>query len=311
MPDNKKNITGIDAHKWLAPKYWPMWLFMALLRVIALLPLSWIESLGRLVGWLLYRLAPSRRRVTRINIKQAYPDYSEAQVKQLVKASYASLGISLFETGLAWWASRDYLRSHCSVEGMAHLEKALAKGHGVILLTGHFSTLEIGGILMALYTPLQAVYKKAHNPMFDAFMLHYRSTHLERVTANTNVRGFINGLRDGLATWYAPDQDFSTQDIVFTPFLGGMATTLLSTVRMAEITGAPVVPFYPVRLAGSKGYKLVVLPELENFPSGDRPADAARINQAIDEMVRKNPQQYAWIHKRFKTQPEGRPSIYQ
>jgi KDO2-lipid IV(A) lauroyltransferase len=287
-----------------------MWLFMFLLRLIALLPLSWIESLGRFVGWLVYRLVPSRRRVTRINIKQAYPDYSETQVKQLVKASYASLGISMFETGLAWWASRDTLRAHCKVEGMEHLEKALAKGHGVILLTGHFSTLEIGGILMALYTPLQAVYKKAHNPMFDAFMLHYRSRHLKRVTANTNVRGFINGLRDGLATWYAPDQDFSTQDIVFTPFLGGMATTLLSTVRMSEIAGAPIVPFYPLRLAGSKGYKLIILPELENFPSGDRHKDSARINQAIDDMVRRNPEQYAWIHKRFKTQPEGQPSIY-
>lgn len=304
------NHTRLQASDWLTPAYWPMWLLFGYLRLVTLLPLSWIEKIGAVTGWLVYRLAPSRRRVTRINIKQAFPDASETEIKRLIRASYRSLGISVYEMALAWWAKRDFLRTRCSVDGMQHLEQALAKGKGVILLTGHFSTLEIGGILMALYTPLQAVYKKAHNPMFDAFMLHYRSTHLERVTANTNVRGFIKGLRDGLATWYAPDQDFSTQDLVFTPFLGGMATTLTSTVRMSEMTGAPVVPFYPLRLEDGKGYRLIILPALENFPTGDTYEDAARINQAIEAMVYKNPEQYAWIHKRFKTQPDGKPSIY-
>ena len=286
-----------------------MWLFFGFLRLITLLPLRWIETIGGFFGWLLYRLAPSRRRVTRINMQQAYPKYNEAEIKKLIKASYRSLGISMFEMALAWWANRDYLRAYCSVEGMEHLEQALAKGKGVIMLTGHFSTLEIGGILMALYTPLQAVYKKAHNPMFNTFMHVYRNKHLQKAIPNTNVRDFIKGLRNGMATWYAPDQDF-TQNIVFAPFLGGIAGTLTSTAKMAEMTGASVVPFYPQRLDNGKGYKLVILPALENFPSGDQLEDAGRINKSIEEMVRKNPEQYAWIHKRFKTQPEGRPSIY-
>ncbi len=302
---NSLNITN-----WLMPKYWGMWLFLGFLRLATLLPLSWIQFLGSLLGSLLYRLVPSRRRIARINIKQAYPDYSEEQVEQLIKSSFKNMGISVFDMAIAWWASRNYLRARCSVEGLEHLETALAKGHGVILLTGHFSTLEIGGILMALYTPLQAIYKKAHNPMFDTFMRHYRSKHLERVTVNSNVRGFIKGLHDGLATWYAPDQDFSVQDIVFTPFLGGRASTLTSTARMAEITHAPVVPFYPIRLENGKGYKLMILPALENFPNGDKQNDGARINKAIEDMVYTNPTQYAWIHKRFKTQAEGKPSIY-
>lgn len=302
--------TSLNITSWLAPKYWGMWLFLGFLRLVALLPLSLIQFIGGLLGWLLYRLVPSRRCIARINIQQAYPDYSEEQIKQLIKASFKNMGISVFDMAIAWWARRDYLRAHCSVEGLEHIEKALAKGHGVILLTGHFSMLEIGGILMALYTPLQAIYKKAHNPMFDTFMLHYRSKHLERVTVNSNVRGFIKGLNDGLATWFAPDQDIMDKDVVFTPFLGGMASTLTSTARMSEITGAPVVPFYPVRLENGKGYKLVILPALENFPSGDKHSDGARINKAIDDMVRMNPEQYAWIHKRFKTQPEGKPSIY-
>ena len=303
------NASGLQLQRWLHPKYWGMWLFFSFLRLVTLLPLRWIEAIVSFLGWLFYRLAPSRRRVTRINIQQAYPEYRDVEIKKLIKASYRSLGISVFEMALAWWASRDYLRKHCTVEGIENLEAELTKGKGIIMLTGHFSTLEIGGILMALYTPLNAVYKKAHNPMFNTFMHFYRNKHLQEAIPNSNVRGFIKGLRNGTATWYAPDQDF-TENIVFAPFLGGIAGTLTSTAKMAEMTGASVVPFYPQRLENGQGYKLVILPALENFPSGDQVEDATKVNQAIEEMVRKNPEQYAWIHKRFKTQPEGQPSIY-
>lgn len=296
--------------KFITPRFWPMWLFFGFLRLVSLMPLPVINTIGKSIGWMIYRLTPSRRRVARINISQAYPDYNEDQIKQLVKRSFQSAGVSMFEMALAWWAPRDYLRAHCKVEGMEHLDKALAKNKGVILLTGHFTTLEIGGILMALYTPLNAIYKRAHNPMFNAFMHYYRDRHLKQAIPNKDIRAFITGLREGTATWYAPDQDFSQQSIVFTPFLGGIASTLTSTVRMAEKTGAAVVPFYPVRLDNNKGYKLVILPELDDFPSGGIMQDAARINQSIDEMVRLNPEQYSWIHKRFKTQPEGMVSPY-
>ena len=299
----------LHVQRWLHPKYWGLWLFFGLQRLSTLLPLRWIEGPGAFLGWLMYRLAPSRRRVARINIQQAYPEYNEAQIKQLVEASFRNLGISVFEMGFAWWSSDRYLRKHCRVEGLEHLELAVARGKGVIMLTGHFSTLEMGGVLLSLYTPLHSVYKKAHNPMFDTIMLYYRSQHLKKLIANTNVREFVKGLRDGYATWYAPDQDF-TQHVVFAPFLGGMASTLISTGKVAKMTGASVVPFYPQRLGKGQGYKLVILPALENFPSGDQYEDAVRVNQVLEEMVRRNPEQYAWVHKRFKTQPEGKPSIY-
>ena len=301
---------ALKVKQFLAPRFWPMWLFFGFLRLVILLPLSWINAIGNFIGWLAYKLVASRRRIARINISQAYPDYDDAQIEHLVKQSFKSVGISIFELALAWWSPRDYLRKHCKVEGMAHLEKALAKNSGVILLTGHFSTLEIGGILMAMYTPLNAIYKRAHNPMFNAFMHYYRDRHLHSAIPNKDVRAFIKGLREGKATWYAPDQDFADQSIVFTPFLGGLASTLTSTARMAEKTGAAVVPYYPVRLDNNQGYKLVILPALEVFPTGDVAQDSARINQTIETMVRLNPEQYSWIHKRFKTQPEGMVSPY-
>jgi len=202
------------------------------------------------------------------------------------------------------------MRSICEVEGKQHLDDALSRGKGVVLLTGHFTTLEIGAMLIGLQTQLNGVYKKAHNPMFNAFMAHYRSTYGEELIENKNVRALIRGLRKGRATWFAPDQDFAEQDIVFTPFLGGIASTLTATARMAEMTGAKVVPFYPVRLDRGQGYRLVILPALKDFPSNDIEKDSARINKAIEDMVYANPTQYGWVHKRFKKRPPGEPPIY-
>jgi len=310
MSATNNNEPELNIRRWLGPRYWPLWFSFGLLRLFSLLPLSWLEKIGGFFGWMLYRLVPSRRRITRINIKQAYPDYSDEQVKQLIKASYKNLGIAPFEMAIAWWANRDNLRSITHIEGMEHLQKARDKGHGVILLTGHFTTLEIGGILLAAFTPLLAIYKKAHNPMFNHFMHYYRDKHIVRALPNTSVRAFIKGLKNKEAVWYAPDQDFGDQDIVFTPFLGGVASTLTSTARLAEMTGAAIVPYYPQRLGHGKGYRLVIEPELEDFPSGDLLEDSARINQAIESMVRKNPEEYTWIHKRFKQRPQGTPSIY-
>ena len=304
------NVIPLNARDYLAPKYWPLWLVFGIMRLISMLPLRWMQAIGSGIGVLLYRLVASRRRAARTNITQAYPEYSEAQVRALNIASFKSLGISVFEIAQAWWANRDYLRSICDIDGKQHLDEALSRGKGVILLTGHFTTLEIGAMLIGLFTTLNGVYKKAHNPMFNAFMAHYRSTYGDELIENKNVRALIRGLRKGRATWFAPDQDFAEQDIVFTPFLGGVASTLTATARMAEMTGAAVVPFYPHRLDNGEGYRLVILPALEDFPSDDIERDSARVNQAIEAMVYANPEQYGWMHKRFKTQPPGHPPVY-
>ena len=276
-----------------------------------MLPIRWTQAIGAGIGVLVYRLVPSRRRVARINIRQAYPDYYEAQIRALNIASFKNLGISVFEFAQAWWRDRDYMRSICEVEGKQHLDDALAEGKGVILLTGHFTTLEIGGALLCLYKPMNGVYKKAHNPFFNAMMTNRRTNWGGNdLLENKNVRGIIRGLRKGHATWYAPDQDFADQDTVFTPFLGGMASTLTATARMAEMTGAAVVPFYQQRLEHAQGYKLVLMPALEDFPDDDIEVASARVNKAIEDMVYANPEQYGWVHKRFKYRPPGEPPLY-
>ncbi len=222
------------------------------------------------------------------------------------------MGISFLEMGAAWFKNPNDLKKICSIEGKQHLDEAMAKNKGVILLTGHFTTLEIGGLLIGTYVEkYNAIFKKAHDPLFNALMVHYRSKMGNDLIETKNVRGFIRGLKNGHATWFAPDQDFHRQEIVFTPFLGGIASTLTATAKMAKLTGASVVPFYQVRLENGKGFKIIVFPALENFPSDDIEADSARINRTIEKMVYDCPEQYLWSHKRFKTQPDGRSSIYQ
>ena len=287
-----------------------MWFAIGLLRLSVLLPTAITLRLGSALGMLIYHGAPSRQRVARINIKQAFPHFTEKEVNTLNKNTFKSLGVSILEMGTAWYEKSNVLKQQCQIEGKEHLDNAIAKNKPIILLSGHFTTLEVGGRLISFYcNKTSGVYKKAHNPLFNAIMVNNRSIILDDITENKNVRGIIRGLKEGYATWFAPDQDFKHQDIVFTPFLGGTATTLTATAKLARITDATVVPFYPVRLENGKGFKLMVLPALDNFPTDDIKADSALVNKTIEDMVYALPEQYLWSHKRFKTQPDGR-SLY-
>lgn len=307
---DKKPDKSLQYRHYLSPKYWPMWFSIGLLRLSVFLPTAITFRLGSALGMLIYYAAPSRQRVARINIKQAFPDFTEKEVNALNKNTFKSLGVSIFEMGTAWYKKSSVLKQQCQIEGKEHLDYAIAKNKPIILLSGHFTTLEVGGRLISFYcNKTSGVYKKARNPLFNAIMVNNRSIILDDIIENKNVRAIIRGLQEGYATWFAPDQDFKRQDIVFTPFLGGTATTLTATAKLARITDATVVPFYPVRLKDGKGFKLVVLPALENFPSNDIKADSALVNKTIEDMVYALPEQYLWSHKRFKTQPDGR-SLY-
>ena len=302
---------SLQPSSYLAPKHWPLWFAIGLLRLSVFLPTGITTLLGTALGRLLYYAMPSRRRAARINIRQAYPGFSRDEITALNKKSFKSLGISIFEMGVAWYEKDNVLKRQCQIEGKEHLDRAIAQDRPIILLTGHFTTLEVGARLIAYYCDkYSGVYKKARDPLFNAIMVKHRSTFGDELSDNKNVREIIRNLKTGHATWFAPDQDFKKQDIVFTPFLGGIASTLTATAKMAKITNAIVVPFYPVRLENGKGYKLIVLPALENFPSGDIHDDSARVNKTIEDMVYTNPEQYLWLHKRFKTQPDKSIKIY-
>ena len=267
--------------------------------------------LGRQLGHLSYYLMPKRRHIVKTNIRLCFPDMHTKQQQKYVKEAFASVGMSVFEIGLSWWGSNKTLMQLHKPSGMEHLDNALAKNHGVIILASHFTTLEIGGTFLAKHTNLlNIVYKRTHNPLFQWFVHHKRSANNAKLIKHTRVRDMIRALKKGEIIWYSPDQDFGEKDSVFAPFMGVETCTLTSTQRLAKITGAPVVPFYVERLANNNGYAFHFSPAIKNFPSGDDIADSTAINQAIEQQIKETPAQYLWGHRRFKTRPPEQPDVY-
>lgn len=279
------------------------------MRVVSLLPLRVMEIMGAILGWMAYYVVPSRRRVGEINLRIAFPDASDDEIRRRNKLCFRNVGIAAFELGLSWWQSEKLLR-YCEIEGLQHLQSAQAQGKGVIILTAHFTCLEIGGPVLNHHVPFMVMYKRARNKLFDAFMRYHRARLYKAIVDHHKPITMVKGLKKGYAAWYAPDQDFGGKDQVFVPFFGVNATALTAPARFASISGAPVVPYYIQRKPKGAGYKLTVLPALENFPTDNAEADARRVNAVLENMIMQNPEQYLWLHQRYKRRPPGEPRIY-
>ncbi|HCB14939.1 MAG TPA: hypothetical protein DEP36_15430 [Gammaproteobacteria bacterium] len=303
--------TSLLSQHFLAPRYWPIWLGLGAMKLMAALPFRWQLALGGWIGHWIGRIARRRYQIARINLERCFPEWSAFQRKALLDAHFASLGIGLFETAMAWWASDEKLRSLARVKGEEHLKQALARGKGVILLTGHFTTLELGARFITWQQPFHAMYRPHKNRLYEAVMRRER----ERRSGlpplpHEDLRGLLRAFKQGRAVWYAPDQNHGRRNSVFVPFFGIPACTITATSRLAALSGAAVVAYFPRRLPGTAGYEVVILPALENFPSGDIVADTERINTLLEKHIRQIPEQYLWVHRRFKTQPPGEPNFY-
>ena len=295
----------------LAPRYWPVWLGLGLMKCMAALPFRWQLAAGGRMGRLLGKIARRRRRIAAINLELCFPEWSPAERNMLLEQHFAALGIGLFETAMAWWAPDEKLRGLARVEGAEHLERALAGGKGVILLTGHFTTLELGARFITWHQPFHAMYRSHKNPLYETVMRRERERRSRfPPLPHEDLRGLLRAFRKGRAVWYAPDQNHGRRNSVFVPFFGIPACTITATSRLAALSGAAVVPYFPRRLAGTAGYEVVILPALEQFPGGDVTADTRRINELLEHYVRRAPDQYLWVHRRFKTRPLGSPSLY-
>lgn len=302
-------INAVKIKDYLAPRYWPTWLAIGFMRVVTSLPLAMIERIGSAFGMLIYYVLPSRRRIGEINLHFAFPQASEAEIKRRNKMCFRNIGVAAFEMGLSWWQDEKLL-TQCEIEGLQYLQQAQSKGKGVIILTAHFTCLEIGGPVLNHYVPFMVMYKHAHNKLFDAFMRYHRGRLYKSIVDHHKPIAMIKGLKKGYAAWYAPDQDFGGKDSVFVPFFGMDATALTAPSRFASISGASVVPYFIRRKATGAGYKLTILPALENFPVGDADQDARRINEVLEDLIMKNPDQYLWVHKRYKSRPPGAAAVY-
>jgi KDO2-lipid IV(A) lauroyltransferase len=283
-------------------RHWLTQFALIILKLTTRLPWRVQMMIGRLLGLLMYYTLKQRRRVTCINIQLAFPALAPAQRKKLVKAHFISLGQGLLETGLSWWGDEKWLTDHAQIEGLEYLQAAQQQG-GVILLSAHFTSLELGGRILAQYTPLHVVYRPHQNPIIEQTVAKLRSQRYGKAISRDDIRDMVRSLQQGHVVWYAQDQNFGQKNSVFAPFFGIPAATNTATSRLAKLGKAQVVPFFTLRT--QTGYLLRFLPALDNFPSSSILDDTTRINSIIEQQVREFPAQYLWTHRRFKDSPEG------
>jgi KDO2-lipid IV(A) lauroyltransferase len=290
----------------LSPRTWPAWCGIGLLALAARLPWPAQRWFGRpLIGPLLRIAMRERRRIAARNLELCFPGLDEGSRNALLREHFAALGTSLFEFGRAWWGSVEALKRGIRIDGLEHLAAARAGGRGVIVVSGHFTTLEAcGRLLCEAGVPLAGMYRPYSDPAMEWAVLQGRARYAAAMFPKKDVRGTARHLKRGGLLWYAPDQDPSRGDSVYVPFFGQPAHSLTSTHQLARMSGAAVVLFSHHR-RDEGGFDLSLGPALENFPSNDATDDTARVIAGIETTVRAAPAQYLWIHRRFKRRPDG------
>jgi KDO2-lipid IV(A) lauroyltransferase len=286
---------------------------LLLVWLLHFLPFRLLALIGHGLGVLLYLLPTERRRVALANLALCFPGLDEAARRRLARAHFAAFMRSVLDRGIAWWASRERLMRVVQVEGWEHL--AAAHGRPVVLLAPHFVGLDIGAQRLAAEGRAVSMYSKQKNPVFDAFLRAKRNRFgsVTLVSRQEGLRPVLRAMRSGLPLYYLPDMDFGPRDSVFAPFFGVPAATLPALSGIVRLTGAVVVPCITEQLPSGAGYRVVLHPPWPSFPGPgevDDIAEARHMNAFIERCVQRMPEQYHWLHKRFKTRPPGEAPVY-
>lgn len=278
--------------------------------MVIALPWAWRIAIGRSIGWLLYQLSGRRRLIAKTNIGLCFSHLTASEQSDMLRQTFADNGIGIIETGMAWWSPRKDLNHRVYIEGSQLIQQAQAQGRGIILVGAHYTSLDLGGILLAPSYPYYATYQRHGNALMDSIIHRGRLNHLPGMVEREDIRQVMRLLKQGKIVWLAPDQDVGLERSVFAPFFGIEAATTPIVSRLAKATGAKVLQFSHHRTHQDQRYLLTVSDSLASIPSGNLVADATTLNQAIEAKVKLKPSQYLWLHRRFKTRPENSPDIY-
>jgi KDO2-lipid IV(A) lauroyltransferase len=296
----------------LRPTLLPAWLGVGVLWLLHWLPLSLQAALGNALGWLLALLPGSRRRIVATNLALCFPDASPDMRRVWLRQTFQASVRAILEHGVLWWGSAARLRRLVRIDNP---EAAMGDGvRPLIWLAPHFVGLDMGGVRMTLdWRQAASMYAPARNPVSDRMMLHGRFRFSEPllISKADGIKPVLKALKSGLPFYYLPDQDQGRNNAVFVPFFGIPAATLSALPRLARLTGAQVVPVITRQLPGGQGYAVRFYPPWDNYPSGDLEADVARMNAFIEDRIHEMPPQYLWLHRRFKTRPEGEAGFYE
>lgn len=285
---------------------------VALLWLLHFLPLTLLAPLGRGLGALLFRFAKKRRHIVRVNLALCFPELDAAARDLLARRHFAVLGRSMLERSLFWWASRERLNRIVKVTGDGRVRALQAAGRPVMLLAPHFVGLDAGGVAVTMRFDIVSIYAEQSDPVFDRLLLAGRSRFGDQqlLSRADGPRATVKAMKAGRPFYYLPDMDFRTRDAIFAPFFGVPAWTITGLSRLSRLAGAAVVPCVTRMLPGSEGYLVEFGEPWEDFPSEDAEADTRRMNAWLEAVVRTMPEQYYWVHRRFKTRPDGETRPY-
>ncbi len=287
-------------------------LLATVLWLLHFLPLPVLAGIGNGLGAALFALARRRRHIVLVNLRLCFPELAEPQRERLAKAHFKVLSRSMLERGLLWWAAPERLQRLTRVEGEERLRLLLDAGRPVLMLAPHFVGLDVGGVAIAMRHDSASIYAVQSDPLFDRLLYRGRRRFGDQLllSRQESVRASVKAMKSGRPLYYLPDMDLGSRDSIFVPFFGVPAATVPGLSRLARLAGATVVPVVTRLLPGGEGYVVTIGEPWQDFPTHDVAADTRRMNAWIEAAVRTMPEQYYWVHRRFKTRPAGEPRPY-
>jgi KDO2-lipid IV(A) palmitoleoyltransferase len=296
---------------YLHPRYWLTWFGLFCLWSLVQLPYPVLTRIGAWAGRNSRRFLRRREDIARQNIALCFPELAACERDKLIADNFISLGMALVETGMAWFWSDRRLRRWFDVEGLHNLMAAQRENRGVLVVGVHFMSLELGGRMMGLCKPMSAVYRRHNNGLLEWAQTRGRMRSNKKMIDRRHLKEIVNALKHGEAVWFAPDQDYGAKGSSFVPFFGvpRVATTNGPFV-ISRLSNAAMLTITLIRKPKGAGYRLIIEPELEGFPKEDGVEAASWMNRVIEREIMRAPEQYLWIHRRFKTRPPGAASLY-
>ena len=296
----------------LLPKYWLTWIAVLMLYSISWLPYRFQLFLGKMIGRLLYKVGSSRKKVALRNLELCFPDKTDAERQTMLKRNFENTGIALLETGMGWWWPNWRVKNKIKIIVLEHIEEAQKQGKGILLLAMHYLSVEINCRGIGSGHPMVVFYRPHNNQLMEYFQFRGRGRSNKYMLGKRDVKGLLRALKDGEACIYLPDQDYGRSRSIFVPFFAvPEAASTTGTLIFARQKNTQTHMIIPTRNDEGSGYTLEIKPMLENFPTGDDTADVLRVNQELEKAILVKPEQYMWLHRRFKTRPnEDDPSLY-
>ena len=296
---------------YLIPQNWIISIALLNARLLSYLPFHWILKLGHILGVFLYFLPSKRSAIAIKNIDLCFPTLSDFEKKKLLKKHFSSLGIGLLEVAMVRWKSNKAFKKLITVNGLDHLRNAVKKDKGVILMSAHFTSLEVSALIgrkeiVSDLPPLVGMYRLGSNEIINQFFRQARLRSVEGLVTKFEVKSLIKALKEKKIIWYASDQNFTGKNAIELDFFNQKAMTNTAITRFIEITGCSVLPFFPTRLENHQGYSLTIYPEINYAANQDPELFLKEFYRVLEEHIKKNPEQYYWIHRRFKSNLENK-----